>query len=1272
MQFFISNQFTFMNYHKLLLGILLSIFLVPVQSFAQCDSLQLAPDSVQFVTSDGGGIGSIERKGDTLYVAGGFSSIGRYTGSFTGIEVATGKLTGNATWPKSDGIIRAAIPDGSNGWLIAGNFTRVGDSLRSNIAHINSSGKVTGFKIDYIDGEIYTLALHNDTIYFGGDFDTVNYDKRRHIAALKLSTARLTSWNPEANGLVRKLVYDNNLVYVGGDFTIIGDSNRRKAAAINVGTGKATYWNTYTINESVYDIYIHGSSVYLGGNFTYVGSSTNNCRKIAILDKATGSLINWSSPFTTTTNWKTVYKINKVGTRIFISGRFDSIADSTRYNMAVIDSATATVLPWNPMPKNLNEIYDFKIVNDKVYCVQNEALVTIDTSNANNTNTISLLSCDEIYTITLQGSKIFVGGDLHGAGCVERNSLAALNLSTSEVLPWKVDFVGSSTIFDMVLDSNRLYIMGQFNQIGSTVRKGFASFNIDSNYKLTSWNPGVSQNGKDYDQIKVHGNYVYAITDNYSGTGGGGTYFKNIWRSNKHSGVIDSWKPSSYLCYPMWVEDIEISDTLMAATVRDASGSPHHAEVLTYNFKTNSWDTVMSEPINNTYGNAYYKTMLLMGDKMFLEGELEFQPAGRRSAGAFKPPYAKSTATDWTPYPSNDVNKVHLYAVVGDKILARTPRSGNQYSVGIKLFDTSSGTAITGWRPRFNHRHPQNFGTPGISDISYENNELIIAGVGNISGKNFASLAIFKLDNNNQPTAKISSPDTICAGSSIKFTVTTSVNGGTYQWRKNGTKVGSNLDNYTYTPTNGDIVTCTVKIPFNSNNCYMVSEVTATDTVSVTTNTKPAISLTASDDTVCAGTKVYYSVSTNMPKADFQWRIIGTSITGSNSDTFSCIPSNGNVISCMATKAAGTCFAPASITVDTTMVVIANTTPNISISDTASSSLCPGATDSFTATTNIVGASYQWQVNGNGVGTNNNAYTYAPANNDKVVCVITMPAGCYTQQKDTSNIITINHLTPTIPVISINASTNPVCTGTTVNFTATTNIPAGNYKWKVGGNVVGSTNTYSYSPTNNDQVSCTILAPAGCYIPDTGNSNIITMKVNPKVTPTINITGPASMGEHGVVNLNANVSDAGSNYSIDWNKNGSLLNTTSTPATSYTKEKGTDNIIATITPVGCYNPATSNTLVITEAVSISSIGADADDIMVYPNPTHNAIHIQGLLAGDEVALLDVAGKKILSSTYTTTGSVYTIDVEHVPAGVYMLVIKADNGVTKSRKKIQKQ
>ncbi|MCX6269128.1 MAG: T9SS type A sorting domain-containing protein [Bacteroidetes bacterium] len=91
--------------------------------------------------------------------------------------------------------------------------------------------------------------------------------------------------------------------------------------------------------------------------------------------------------------------------------------------------------------------------------------------------------------------------------------------------------------------------------------------------------------------------------------------------------------------------------------------------------------------------------------------------------------------------------------------------------------------------------------------------------------------------------------------------------------------------------------------------------------------------------------------------------------------------------------------------------------------------------------------------------------------------------------------------------ISIIASSNPVCAGTLVVFTATP-VNGGTtpvYQWKNGGNSIsGATNvSYSYIPVNNDVITCQLTSIGLCTANNSATSNQIIMTVNPVPSPPV-------------------------------------------------------------------------------------------------------------------------------------------------------------------------
>jgi uncharacterized protein (TIGR02145 family) len=97
--------------------------------------------------------------------------------------------------------------------------------------------------------------------------------------------------------------------------------------------------------------------------------------------------------------------------------------------------------------------------------------------------------------------------------------------------------------------------------------------------------------------------------------------------------------------------------------------------------------------------------------------------------------------------------------------------------------------------------------------------------------------------------------------------------------------------------------------------------------------------------------------------------------------------------------------------------------------------------------------------------------------------------------------------------ISISANANPVCSGSVVTFTASPSnggsMPV--YQWKVNNiNVGQNTPVFSYTPVNNDLVTCVLTSGLECTINNPDTSNAVLMTVNTVPMPAGPINGIAN------------------------------------------------------------------------------------------------------------------------------------------------------------------
>jgi hypothetical protein len=315
----------------------------------------------------------------------------------------------------------------------------------------------------------------------------------------------------------------------------------------------------------------------------------------------------------------------------------------------------------------------------------------------------------------------------------------------------------------------------------------------------------------------------------------------------------------------------------------------------------------------------------------------------------------------------------------------------------------------------------------------------------------------------------------------------------------------------------------------------------------------------------------------------YQWKVNGVN-AGTNSASFTYTPVNNDQVKVILTSSAACSTGNPATSNIITMTVNASLPVSVSILASANP-VCASTPVTFTATpvNGGLAPSYQWQVNGVNAGTNSASFTYSPANNDQVKCILTSSLTCSTGNPATSNIITMS-ISASLPVsVSIVASANPLCTSSPVTFTATpTNGGlAPSYQWQVNGVNAGTNSaSYTYSPVNNDQVKCVLTSSVFCATGNPATSNIITMVVGSGIPVTVSIVASANPDCSGFpVTFTATPGNGGTAPAYQWKVNNVNVGTNS-PTFTYTPANN-DHVKCILTSnstCATGNPATSNTI----------------------------------------------------------------------------------------------
>lgn len=170
---------------------------------------------------------------------------------------------------------------------------------------------------------------------------------------------------------------------------------------------------------------------------------------------------------------------------------------------------------------------------------------------------------------------------------------------------------------------------------------------------------------------------------------------------------------------------------------------------------------------------------------------------------------------------------------------------------------------------------------------------------------------------------------------------------------------------------------------------------------------KGAVTITQSPDTICNVDSVWLkaSASYNFQNATYAWKINNTIIPAQLNDSIKILGTAGQSVSFIAHN---TCGSTDSIITNYNLQGT-SATPNINISVFPDNFVCAGTPIYLTASTITNGGtnpSFQWYVNHQPIGGNNDTFVPVSYNNsDTFTCIMTTSLACVTKQTDTSGIV---------------------------------------------------------------------------------------------------------------------------------------------------------------------------------------------------------------------------------------------------------------------------
>ena len=598
-------------------------------------------------------------------------------------------------------------------------------------------------------------------------------------------------------------------------------------------------------------------------------------------------------------------------------------------------------------------------------------------------------------------------------------------------------------------------------------------------------------------------------------------------------------------------------------------------------------------------------------------------------------------------------NKCGTFSYYDTVIVKRKPQVTLSASplvicAGESITPTISALACSGTISNYNWGFPggtpssyQSASNPNPGTVTYNNpgTYIIYDTVKNECGVNVDQISITV---NPTPTINAVSNITKCAGQpsgAINFTGNQAL--ATYTWSNSNTAIGlassgtGNIPSFVLVNNTGAAITSTITVTPTLNNC-------TGNPISFTITVNPNPSVTVNNASICSGTAATLTAS----GADtYSWSP-ATGLSATTGATVSANPASGVNYTVVGTITATGCTASAvaAVTVNTAAVISGVKTDPTICATANGSILISGLSPNTTYTLNYsAGGTAQTPIT---FTTGNGVTTYTLANLQAAVYSgITVTAnGC------TSNALSFSLSDPNPPATPSAASNSALCSGATLNLTASGSVAGATYNWS-GPNGFSSTQQ-NPSITNTSTAASGVynvtVTVNGCTSP-AGTTTVVIEQTPP--TPVAGSNTPVCTGT--ALTLTASTS---STMPVSWSWTGpnSYISNNQNPQVSASATNalaGTYNVTATAnyaaSNVSC--PATASTIVVVNATPAISSSSSS-------NPTNCAsgtgtIVLNGLNANQlyEVHYTGPSGPITINLTSNATGSII---IPTLPAGTY--------------------
>lgn len=272
----------------------------------------------------------------------------------------------------------------------------------------------------------------------GRDFGMAHFDRVGFAAALNLTTADATDWDPRLEGPVYAIEVSERGISLGGEFQLGWDWQLRQGlVAMDLRTGLVLDWDA-GLDGGVRALAADAQNLYVGGDFSRAAGVRRS--GLASFDRASGLLRAWDPAPT-----GDVWSLCATDSMILVGGNFGAISGATRPYAAAVDPVTAAVLPWDPRPNSI--VRDILATDSVVFLgglfsriseVFTPGLASVGRRFGERKD-FGGGALGSVHKLSLLDTTLYLAGQFSEVDGQPRVGLGAVSARTGHVLPWRAD-----------------------------------------------------------------------------------------------------------------------------------------------------------------------------------------------------------------------------------------------------------------------------------------------------------------------------------------------------------------------------------------------------------------------------------------------------------------------------------------------------------------------------------------------------------------------------------------------------------------------------------------------------------------------------------------------------------------------------------------------------------------------------------------------------------------------------------------------------------------